>query len=129
MIKNIYKSQLLIMAEMQFARGRTETVIPDVRLTKAPDGQSGTAIMYFDKPEALCNNDTDDVTGLYMIDEEGEIITREVKAKFVNGQPNALEAILKLESEAEWERFMRFMDRYAAENGLVFSKRLAQHPS
>jgi photosystem II 13kDa protein len=110
------------MAEMQFARGKTETAVPDVRLTKARDGQSGTAILYFDKPEALCNNDTDDVTGLYMIDEEGEIVTREVKAKFVNGQPNALEAIIKLNSPAEWDRFIRFMDRYAENNGLGFSK-------
>jgi photosystem II 13kDa protein len=117
------------MAEMQFARGKTETVVPDVRLTKARDGQSGTAIFYFDKPEALCNNDTAEVTGLYMLDEEGELITREVKAKFVNGQPAALEVILKLQSPAEWDRFMRFMNRYAETNGLGFSKSAEEPPA
>ncbi len=110
------------MAQMQFSRGTTEGVLPDVRLTKSRDGQEGTAILYFDKPEALFRNDPDAVTGLYMIDEEGEIITREVKAKFVNGQPAALEAIHLMKSPAEWDRFMRFMDRYAAANGLGFSK-------
>jgi photosystem II 13kDa protein len=111
-----------VMAEMQFARGRTEPVVPNIRLTKSRNGQEGTAILYFDKPEALCANDVDAVTGLYMIDEEGEIITREVKAKFLNGQPAGLEAIYLIKSPAEWDRFIRFMDRYAAENGLGFNE-------
>jgi photosystem II protein len=110
------------MAEMQFARGRTEPVVPDIRLTKSRDGQEGTAILYFNKPDALCGNDVDAVTGLYMIDEEGEIVTREVKAKFLDGQPAALEAIYLMKSAAEWDRFIRFMDRYAAEHGLGFDE-------
>lgn len=110
------------MAEMQFARGRTEPVVPDIRLTKSRNGQEGTAILYFNKPDALCGNDVDAVTGLYMIDEEGEIVTREVKAKFLDGQPAALEAIYLIKSPAEWDRFIRFMDRYAAENGLGFNE-------
>jgi photosystem II protein len=57
-----------------------------------------------------------------MIDQEGEIITREVKARFVNGRPEALEAIYLIKSAEEWERFIRFMQRYAEENGLEFSK-------
>jgi photosystem II 13kDa protein len=78
--------------------------------------------LYFNKPDALCGNDVDAVTGLYMIDEEGEIVTREVKAKFLDGQPAALEAIYLMKSPAEWDRFIRFMDRYAAENGLGFDE-------
>jgi photosystem II 13kDa protein len=113
---------LFVMAEMQFARGRTEPVVPDIRLTKSRNGQEGTAILYFNKPDALCGNDVDAVTGLYMIDEEGEIVTREVKAKFLDGQPAALEAIYLIKSAAEWDRFIRFMDRYAAEHGLGFDE-------
>ena len=110
------------MAQIQFSRGIDEEVVPDVRLTRSRDGSSGTATFYFENPKALDSGSTDEITGMYMLDEEGEIVTREVKGKFVNGQPTALEAILLLKSESEWERFMRFMERYAEENGLGFNK-------
>ena len=110
------------MAEIQFSRGIRETVIPDVRLTRSKDGTNGTATFYFQNPEALSNDSTNDITGMYMLDEEGELSTKEVKAKFVNGQPEALEALFVIKSAEEWERFIRFMNRYAEENGLGFSK-------
>ena len=62
-----------------------------------------------------------DITGLYMVDEEGEIETADVQAKFVNGKPEAIEATHKMTSPGEWDRFMRFMERFATENGLGFS--------
>src|ERR671933_1965911 len=110
------------MAQIQFSRGITEEVVPDVRLTRARDGSNGTAMFYFENPKALDGTNTEDITGMYMIDEEGEIVTREVKGKFVNGQPTALEAVLLMKSPEEWDRFIRFMQRYAQENGLEFSK-------
>ncbi|MCY7337108.1 MAG: photosystem II reaction center protein Psb28 [Chamaesiphon sp.] len=110
------------MVEIQFSRGITEPVIPDVRLTKSRVGEQGKATFYFDHPAILGNEVNEDVTGMYMLDEEGEITTREVKAKFVNGKPAALEAIYIMNSTAEWDRFMRFMERYSAENGLGFDK-------
>lgn len=42
---------------------------------------------------------------------QGELQTTDVKAKFVNGQPKAIEARLNLRTQFEWERFLRFMDR------------------
>jgi photosystem II protein len=105
-------------AQIQFSKGVTETVVPDVRITRSRDGSNGTATFYFVKPQALDSTRTDEITGMYMIDEEGELSTREVKAKFVNGEPEALEALYVMKSEAAFERFVRFMDRYAAENGL-----------
>jgi photosystem II protein len=110
------------MAEIQFSRGINEEVVPDVRLTRSRDGSNGTATFYFENPKALEGSRTDDITGMYLIDEEGEIVTREVKGKFVNGQPTALESVLLMKSKEEWERFMRFMERYAEEHGLGFSK-------
>ncbi|MCU0526069.1 MAG: photosystem II reaction center protein Psb28 [Elainella sp. Prado103] len=110
------------MAEIQFSRGITEDVIPDVRLTRSKDGSNGTATFYFEKPKAFSSDSTDEITGMYMIDEEGEISTREVKAKFINGQPEALEALYIMRSVDEWDRFMRFMQRYAEENELGFNK-------
>lgn len=110
------------MAEIQFSRGVTEDVIPDVRLTRSRDGSNGTATFYFEKPKALSNESTEDITGMYMVDDEGELVTREVTAKFINGQPEALEAVYVIKSADEWDRFIRFMERYAEKNGLGFNK-------
>jgi photosystem II 13kDa protein len=110
------------MAHIQFSKGITEDVVPDVRLTRSKTGGSATATFIFQNPKALSNENTEEITGMYLIDEEGEIITREVKGRFVNGKPEALEAVYVMKSEDEWERFMRFMQRYAEENGLEFSK-------
>lgn len=107
------------MAQIQFSRGVTETVIPDVRLTRNRDGSRGTASFYFEKPDALMGSSIDSITGMYLIDEEGEIVTRDVKAKFINGQPEALEVFYVMNSSDAWDRFIRFMERYGEENGLV----------
>ncbi|MEH2249794.1 photosystem II reaction center protein Psb28 [Nostoc sp.] len=110
------------MTKIQFSRGLDEEAIPEVRLTRSRSGESGTATFIFTNPKILDQNSTEDVTGMYLIDEEGEIITREVKAKFVNGKPEALEALYVMKSAQEWDRFMRFMERYAEENDLGLSK-------
>jgi photosystem II 13kDa protein len=110
------------MAKIQFSRGIDEEAVPDVRLTRSKSGNQGTATFTFEKPKALSNSSTEDITGMYMIDEEGELVTREVKAKFINGQPAGLEALYLMKSTEEWDRFMRFMERYAQANGLGFSK-------
>jgi photosystem II protein len=118
----VIKLNKAIMAQIQFSKGINEEVVPEVRLTRSRNGTSGTATFYFQNPKALGNDTTEEVTGMYMIDEEGELITREVKAKFINGKPDALEGIYTIKSAEEWERFMRFMERYAAEHGLAFSQ-------
>jgi photosystem II 13kDa protein len=110
------------MAKIQFSRGMDEDAVPEVRLTRSKSGDQGTATFLFENPKALSNTSTEEITGMYMIDEEGEILTREVKAKFINGQPAGLEALYLMRSAAEWDRFMRFMERYSEANGLGFSK-------
>ncbi|NJK75664.1 MAG: photosystem II reaction center protein Psb28 [Microcoleus sp. SU_5_6] len=110
------------MAKIQFSRGIDEESVPDVRLTRSKSGAQGTATFIFENPKALSSSSTEEITGMYMIDEEGEILTREVKAKFINGQPAGLEALYLMRTTEEWDRFMRFMERYAQANGLGFSK-------
>lgn len=109
------------MAEIQFARGLAEEVIPDVKLTRSKDGTNGTATFYFDNPKALSQQGVE-ITGLYLVDEEGEMVSRDVNGKFVNGEPAGIEARYIIKSTEEWERFMRFMNRYAEKNGLGFTK-------
>ncbi|MGB3264782.1 MAG: photosystem II reaction center protein Psb28 [Microcoleus sp.] len=110
------------MATIQFSRGMDEDSVPEVRLTRSKSGDQGTATFVFENPKALSSTSNQEITGMYMIDEEGEILTREVKAKFINGQPAGLEALYLMKSVAEWDRFMRFMERYSEANGLGFSK-------
>jgi photosystem II protein len=100
------------MAEIQFSKGLKEPVVPDIRLSRTKTGEKGSAKFYFEQPTILGDQQT----------EEGEIVTREVKGKFINGKPTAIEATVIFNSPAEWDRFMRFMERYGSENGLEFTK-------
>ena len=110
------------MAKIQFSRGVSEDTVPQIRVTRSKTGNSGTATFYFEDPQILSKESSDEITGMYLVDDEGEIVTREVKGKFINGEARAIEAILIMKSEAEFERFVRFMDKYAEENGLGLDK-------
>ena len=110
------------MAKIEFSRGLTEETVPDVRLTRSKDGSTGTATFYFESPKILGDDVQEEITGMYMIDSEGEIVTREVKGKFINGKAKAIEAVYIMKSQQDWDRFMRFMERYAEAQGLQFSK-------
>jgi photosystem II 13kDa protein len=105
------------MAEIQFVRGINETVIPDVRITRSKDGTNGRAYFYFEDAQVLVDTNLE-IAGMFMVDEEGEIVSREVNAKFINGQPKAIEATYTMRTTQEFERFERFMNRYAETHGL-----------
>jgi photosystem II 13kDa protein len=109
------------MAEIQFIRGTDESVVPDVRLTRAPDGSSGKAFFRFDNPD-IVQEGNPEILGMFMVDEDGELSTRDVNAKFVNGQIVAIEATYTMLSAQQWDRFMSFMNRYADSHGLAFNK-------
>ena len=112
------------MASIQFIKGIDEKVIPDVKLTRSRDGSTGTATFRFNSPDILMLNmqDKGDITGMYLKDEEGELVTRDVNAKFINGRPQAIESIYIIKSPEAWDRFMRFMERYSYANNLSFTK-------
>ena len=111
------------MAEIQFIPGHDETVVPSIRLTRSRDGNSGQATFTFEQPTVFQNEAIDGgIEGMYMIDEEGELVTRKITGKFINGQPCALVVTYTMASLAEWDRFIRFMDRYAASHDLGFNK-------
>jgi len=108
-------------AAIQFFRGVEEPVVPDIRLTRSRDGRTGQALFVFDEPEALAPESMGDITGMFMVDEEGELVTREVKARFVNGKASALEATYTWKTQEDFERFMRFAQRYADSHELGFA--------
>ncbi len=109
------------MAEIQFFRGINETVIPEIRLTRSKDGTNGRAYFYFEDAQILQDGKLE-ILGMYMVDEEGELVSRDVNAKFVNGLAKALEVTYTMKSAADWDRFIRFMDRYSASHGLGLNK-------
>ena len=108
-------------AAIQFFRGVDEPVVPDIRLTRSRDGRTGQALFVFEEPEALSPETMGDIAGMFLVDEEGELVSREVKARFVNGKASALEATYTWKSAADFERFMRFAQRYAESHDLGFS--------
>ncbi|WP_320676630.1 photosystem II reaction center protein Psb28 [Prochlorococcus sp. MIT 1300] len=108
-------------AKIQFFKGVDEPVVPEIRLTRSRDGRTGQAFFVFEGPEALSPERMGEITGMFLIDEEGELATREVKARFVNGSPSALEATYVWKSQVDFERFMRFANRYAESHGLGYS--------
>jgi len=109
---------------IQFIKGTDEQTIPDVRLTTSRDGTNGMAIFNFDQPSVFdSSREVGDITGLYMVDEEGVLQSVDVSAKFVNGKPSGIEAKYVMRTPRDWDRFMRFMERYSDANGLQFIKK------
>ena len=109
------------MAAIQFFPGVDEPVGPDIRLTRSRDGRTGQALFVFEGPEALAPESMGDIGGMYLVDEEGQLVTREVNARFVNGKASALEATFTWKTTADFERFMRFAQRYADSHGMGFA--------
>mmetsp|Transcript_56672 Transcript_56672/g.104033 ORF Transcript_56672/g.104033 Transcript_56672/m.104033 type:complete len:283 (-) Transcript_56672:245-1093(-) len=108
---------------IEFLENTPEACVPDVALTRAPDGSIGTATFRFADPEFMALNEErqEELTGMRLVDEEGVMKTVEVTASYNEGELQGVTAILNLRGEDEWDRFMRFMGRYAEANGLGFA--------
>ena len=109
---------------IQFFNGIDEKVIPEIRLTKSIDGQTGQAFFRFDSPQALLSDNFKEIQGMYLIDEEGQLTTREINIAVSrkNGRYTAIEAVYCWRSERDFKRFMRFANRYAKKFGLAYEQ-------
>jgi photosystem II protein len=83
-----------------------------VKVLRAKSSDRGSAIFTFETP----NTDASNILGMTMSDEEGDLVTREVRVKFADGKFKSLEAIYEIETATDWERFLRFMERFSQEN-------------
>ena len=110
-------------AEIQFLKGINEIVIPEIRLTRSKDGKPGRAIFTFSKPQVLQSEDYKKIQGMLLIDQEGELTTREVNISVINGEKTSIKATYAWKSEVDFQRFMRFAQRYAADHGLGYSEK------
>jgi len=111
-------------ATIQFIKGVDEINTPNVKLTRSRDGSTGTATFLFENPSILekSTSKEGEITGMYLVDNEGVLVTKDVNARFINGKPTSIEAVYIMKSPDAWDRFMRFMERYGEENGLTFTK-------
>lgn len=112
------------MAVIQFIEGIDEKIVPNIKLTRSKDGNTGTAIFRFNNPNIIQKDmqDKGDIQGMHLIDEEGKLFTTYVKAKFINGKPQGIECTYIIKNPNEWDRFMRFMEKYSKNNNLSFIK-------
>eukprot|EP00327_Prymnesium_parvum_P004308 CAMPEP_0182826462 /NCGR_PEP_ID=MMETSP0006_2-20121128/16387_1 /TAXON_ID=97485 /ORGANISM="Prymnesium parvum, Strain Texoma1" /LENGTH=201 /DNA_ID=CAMNT_0024953629 /DNA_START=56 /DNA_END=662 /DNA_ORIENTATION=- len=111
-------------AYIEFIVGVPEPCVPDVSLTRSRDGSTGVATFTFDNPSflAAASQELGETTGMYLKDNEGTMKSTDVTATFVNGRPRIVKGVVVMRGSDEWDRFMRFMERYAQSNGLGFSK-------
>lgn len=64
---------------------------------------------------------------LKLVDEEGEITVTPSSVKFYFGGPEGdeferMECQIEIDQDDHWQRFMRFMQRYAEANGMVYGE-------
>mmetsp|Transcript_13448 Transcript_13448/g.43399 ORF Transcript_13448/g.43399 Transcript_13448/m.43399 type:complete len:153 (-) Transcript_13448:74-532(-) len=114
-------------AGIQFYEGMFEPDVPDVKITRSRDGDNGVATFDFQAPSFFnCESEADvpqgAITAMTMMDEEGELSTPNVNARFVDGDPVGLVVRYEMTTPAAFDRFIRFMGRYAEANGLNFNK-------
>lgn len=107
---------------IQFIKGINESTIPLVNITRSRDGSTGTATFIFENPTIFYNilDTKNEITGMFLIDKEGTLSTRDITAKFIQGKPKTIQATYIIKNSESWDRFMRFMERYASENELTF---------
>jgi photosystem II protein len=112
------------MAVIQFIKGINESTLPSVYITRSRDGTTGTATFRFVDAELLSPQVfmEGEVLGMSLLDKEGQLFTSSISVRFVNGKPRAIEVIYIIKTFPQWERFIRFMKRYASVNGLTFVK-------
>lgn len=101
------------MALIELSPG-IEEIPTSVRILKSKTGIRSSAIFRFEDVKT----DTQNILGMTMFDEEGEITCREVRAKFLNGEFKAIEVIYDMSTQQEWDRFLRFMERFSAGNNM-----------
>jgi len=98
---------------IQFVKGENEQELPEIRLFRNQDGKKGQAIYTFYKPRTITLDNLDSIQKMYLIDEEGELLTRKIYLSITDTNDIEVKSTYNWNSEKEFERFMRFAKRYA----------------
>ncbi|MBD0343903.1 MAG: photosystem II reaction center protein Psb28 [Coleofasciculus sp. Co-bin14] len=114
---------------IQFFEGISEE-LSNVSLRRSRDTGMRSVLMTFNSLKALekFNSFTKRFSNsMVLTDEEGVIRVEPSSVQFVFGGPEGddlqrVECKFEISREDYWERFMRFMNRYAASNGMAYSE-------
>lgn len=114
---------------IQFFEGISEE-LSNVSLRRNRNSGVRTVLMTFDTIKALekFNSFTKRFSNsMLLTDEEGSISVEPSSVQFLFGGPegdqlNRMECQFEIDQEDHWERFMRFMNRYADANGMGYSE-------
>ena len=98
---------------IQFLKGKDEKDHPQIHLYRNPDGKKGQAIYKFNNPTSITAEDFNSIQKMYLIDEEGELSTRKIDLSISDDKTMEVKSTYNWSSEQEFERFMRFAERYA----------------
>ena len=98
---------------IQFAEGKNEKDIPEIRLFRNPDRKRGKAVYKFYKPTTITLKNYKSVKKMSLIDSEGELSTKKIDLSISEDHVKEIKSTYNWNSEEEFERFMRFASRYA----------------
>jgi photosystem II Psb28-2 protein len=104
--------------------------LSNVSLRRVKGATGRRVVMIFQKLQALerFNSFTKQFSNsMRLIDEEGEITVEPNSVQFKFGGPEGdelerVEVQFDIEVEEHWDRFMRFMNRYAEANGMAYGE-------
>jgi len=98
---------------IQFVKGKNEKDHPEIRLYRNLDGKKGKVIYKFYKPTTITLKNFKTVQKMYLIDSEGELSTKKIDLCISENHVKEVKSTYNWNSEKEFERFMRFAQRYA----------------
>ncbi len=101
-----------------------------VSLRRGKTSGKRSAILIFEKLESLEHFRSywkSSANAVHLIDEEGELLVEPTGVQLVYGGPEGedlrrVECKLEIDQDDHWERFMRFMNRYAEANAMVYGE-------
>jgi photosystem II Psb28-2 protein len=116
-------------ASIQFFEGLQEE-LADVSLRRDRTTGTRTVRMIFKKLKAIERFQSYTKRfkkALHLLDEEGEILVEPDSLQIIFGGPDGddlvrVECAFAIEQDDHWERFMRFMHRYAEANGMEYGE-------
>ena len=106
-------TELIKNVAIQFIRGKIEKDLPEIRIFRNIDKKKGHAIYKFYNPRTITKNNFNSIKKMYLIDQEGELSTKKIKLSLSHINIIRAESTYSWDTEKEFERFMRFAERYS----------------
>ena len=98
---------------IQFVKGENEKGHPEIRLFRDLDGKKGKAVYKFFNPKTITLKNFKSIQKMYLIDKEGELLTKKINLSISENHIKEVTSTYSWNSEEEFQRFMRFSNRYA----------------